>query len=138
MPFGRSVTEWYGGDWLGFNPGLLKDRVDIQQQSFVEVDGVVTEQWTSLFPQLLPAAIDVGDDPAASASQSGGHVQFQSNHSIIIRWRKTPILPGMRVIAVDSAYDPPITHQYEIRGINKLGRRNFMLMLHVHELNGPE
>ena len=57
---------------------------------------------------------------------------------MIIRWRKTPILPGMRVLVRDSAYAPPITHQYEICGINKLGRRNFMLVLHCLELNGPE
>jgi hypothetical protein len=138
MPFGRSITEWFGGDWLGFNPGLLKDRVDIQQQGFVEQNGVVVQQWTSLFDRKLPAAIDVGDDPAASATQSGGHVQFEALHSILIRWTRTPILPGMRAIVVDNSYTPPVTHEYEIRGVNKLGRRNFMLVLHCQELNGPE
>lgn len=131
--------------WPAIDPGRLRKRVLIQQQSpEVGAIGQVSTIWNT----VLTTYASIDDDDTLSSqkiltegreSHDNGATASRATHTITIRFpRSIRVTPGNRVVFVDQYFSPPIVHYYNVEWMENVQQRNVLLKLLVWEINATE
>ena len=112
--------------WPSLEPGKLRHRVQIQQQSATpDAYGQPQLTWTT----ILTTWSQIQVVTQRELYQSGA-LTSQVTHTITMRWPSVSISAGMRVVFG--------SHIYQIQAPNNIEERNVILKLMCLEPNGAE